>query len=502
MLSPVLLYKKQIVVAALFCILLGVLFAQHTDTSYTDIATVTRGTVTETIGISGFVETTNAADIAFPTVGTVTGVLVHEGDQVTTGQLLATLGSKELVAEREAATASVLAARAEQSALQSGPTSESRAVTEATLAAAKSALLETQKTEVEKIELARRALLSNNLTAKSTDPEEPAAPPTISGTYRCETEGVYILSIYRSGTDSGFSYSLSGLETGLGTVSVTQPAAIGTCGLFAEFTPDENYADSAWTISIPNTESATYVTYKNAYELAKRQATQNIAAAETALTLAQNSATAATAAPRIESLITANAAITAAEARVNAIDAQLANFSITAPFDGVITDVTIVPGETANLTPVLTMLGTTTYSLTARVPEIDITKVATNQAVRVRFDADSQTTYAGIISFVSPLPTTIDGVAYFDATIELATTPAWIRAGLNADVDITINESADTLRIPTRFVLHDDSRTYVYLLTNNEITPVDISIVFTGNDGYVAVDGVAEGDTVVLPPQN
>ncbi len=495
-------WKPVTGVGVLLAVILLILISRHAPVT-TDTFTVETGTVSETIGISGFIETTNAADLAFPSVGTVSAVLVSEGTSVTTGQLLATLGAKELVAQRAAASASLRAALADRTALQSGPTSESRAVSNATVAAAESALAETKRTEAEKVALAYSALLSNNLTAKSIDPEETATPPTISGTYHCTAEGTYTLTIYRSAADSGYSYQLTGLESGIGTMSTTQPAPIGGCGLYAQFSTDEKYTNSVWTITIPNKDSATYLTYKNAYELAQRQQTQNVTAAEAALTLAQNTETAANAAPRVESLISANAAVSAAEARIAAIDAQLANFSITAPFDGIVTTVDVVTGETANLTPIITVVGTSTdFTLTARIPEIDITKITTTQHVQVRFDAASDTTFAGTITFISPLPTTIDGVAYYEATIELAQTPDWVRAGLNADVDVKVAERTNTLRIPIRFLTHTEAGTFVYRRTNNTTEQVEVTVLFTGNDGYVAIDGLTAGDVLVPPAAN
>lgn len=474
-------------------------YGQTKGPELADSTTVSSGVVSETIGISGFVDTSNAAQLSFPSVGVVTDILTHKGQQVAAGQLLATLGARELVANRAAAVANLHAAEADRQALQNGPTTESRAVTDATVVAAQSAYDETVSTETAKVTTALRALRSHDLTAVSTDPDEPATPPTVTGTYGCDTEGTYTLSVYRSDTVSGYSYRLTGLESGAESVFTDQPGPLGECGLSIQFSSGVAYADSAWTIDIPNTDSSTYLTYKNAYDLAVRQQTQNVAAAQAALDLAQNQGIAATAAPRIESLIAANAAVQAAEAQIAAVDARIAQYSITAPFAGTVTDVDIVTGETANLTPVITLVGSTTYAVTARVPEIDITKIAEGQEVQARFDAASNETYAGTITFVSPMPTTIEGVSYYDATVELTQPPQWIRAGLNADIDVIVTEQEYDARVPARFVVTEGDRSYIYQQTGRNVTPVDVSISFIGNNGYVALTGIDAGETVVLP---
>jgi multidrug efflux pump subunit AcrA (membrane-fusion protein) len=269
--------------------------------------------------------------------------------------------------------------------------------------------------------------------------------------------------------------------------------------LFLEFDDAGLYNNSTWQVTIPNLRSGSYTTYKNAFELAVRQKDQNIRAAEDALAIALNEATARNAAPRVESLVKANATVQAAEAKIAAIDAQIANASIAAPFTGTITDVSIVSGETANLNPVITILGNTPFTLTARVPEIDITKIFINQTALVAFDAKSDETFTGVVSFVSPLPTTIDGVAYFDATITLTDIPTWIRAGLNADVDITLKRETDVLRVPERFLTTASEGYTVRLASSKTATPTLVEVLFIGNDGYASITGLNEGDIIIAP---
>ncbi len=485
--------------AVLLCVTALIIYQKATATPDWTTATVERGSVNEVIGISGFVEAEDAAELSFPSSGLVTDVFVKKGDTVTKGQLLATLGSAQLVAERSAAVATLAEARAGRTELEAGPTREARAVTESTVKAAETALGETIATEAEKVRNARAALLSNDLGALSIDSGEEAPAPTVTGSYTCRQEGTYTISIYRSGTDSGYSYSISGLESGVGAASTEQPGALGNCGLYLQFDADANYSDSEWVIAVPNTRSSTYTAYQNAYELALRQEEQNVASAKNTLAIAKNQATADNAAPRVESLIKATAAVQAAESRIAAIDAKIADASIIAPFDGVITDVAIVAGETANLAPVMTLLGATAFSLTARIPEIDITKIQSGQPTAVRFDAKTSETYPGAVTFVSPLPTTIDGVAYFDATIVLKEQPSWLRAGLNADVDVTLRTETNVLKIPERYLIRTPEGTTVLVPKGREAAPVPIDVAFIGNDGFAVITGLNEGDVIVAP---
>lgn len=489
------------VVLVLVLVALAVFSGARSSNNDVVTATVDRGNVEAVIAISGFVESKNTADLAFPTTGKVTEVFVDEGAEVKAGEVLATLASDQLVAERNEALAALRLAEAQYDETVAGPTSETRTVSATKIQNARANLAQITDEYDKRVTNALRTLLSTDLEARAVSPQESATPPTITGTYTCDSEGTYTLEAYNSGAPSGYSYTLKGLSTGSYPAYTDQPASLDGCGLYIQFADGDNYGNSEWTISIPNTRSSYYVTNKNAYELALKQQASAVAAAENALDLALKEADLTLADARTEVVSQRQAAINQAYARIAAIDARLVDRSIVAPFDSVVTDVSILTGETASLEPVITVLADGGFELTARVPEIDITHVGPGQRAAVSFDAKKDETYPGTITFVSPVATEIDGVAYFKTTVELDETPSWIRAGLNADIDITLESTEDTLRIPERFLITEGPNTYVLKATakgGSEKTMIGIE--FTGNDGYVAVSsGLTEGDTVIAP---
>lgn len=463
-------------------------------------ATVEKGNVTELVSVSGFVEAKQVADLAFPSTGIVTDVFVVEGSVVKAGEVLATLANTELVAERNEAMAALAIARAAYRETAAGPRSETIAVADTNIKNAEANLARVTVEENHKVENARTALFSTNLTSQAQDPNEESTPPVVTGNYICGKEGVYNLHVYRSSSESGYSYNYTGLENGTGLVSVDQPTPIGNCGLYLKFIAGDLYSDSDWEIKIPNTRSASYTTLNNTYTLAITQAKNAVASAENSLNLARKEAGLSTAPARSEEITKANAAIAQAEARVATIDARIADRSIVAPFSGVVTDISITKGETAPTVAVITVLAENTFTLKARIPEIDITKIATTQTVRAVFDAQSQDTLTGKIIYIAPVATQIDGVAYFETIIELDQAPTWLRAGLNADIDIIIKSKDNVLRIPKRFVttLTDGSQV-VRKLDGGETATSSVEVLFSGNDGFMEVAGLSEGDVIVTP---
>lgn len=460
-------------------------------------AMVERGDVTRSITVSGFLEADNVADLSFPQPTRLTAVLVAEGDYVTAGELLATAGNGALAAERKAAAAAVTQAIASRDELLNGLTLEARAVSSTTVAQAAKALATARTTEANRVAQARANLYSTDLVARSTNITEDATPPVITGSYQCERSGEYLLDVYRSNAESGYSIRVSGLETDTISVSYSQPVALGDCGLSLQFTEGDLYSNSAWIITIPNTNSTTYLARRRAYELAVAQAEQNVTAAEYAYRLASDAATRDTAAPRVEALLAANAAVTSAQAQLERIDAQLGDQIITAPFSGVISNITTRAGETATGV-VMSVVATDAFTMVARIPEIDITRIQADQTASIYFDAADQEPVPATVAYVSPTATVIDGVSYYETNLSLQQYPSWLRDGLNADITIAIETERDALRIPTRFITGSDTKT-VRLQTETGTATTTIDVRFSGTDGFSVISGLEEGDVVITP---
>ncbi|MCB9815710.1 efflux RND transporter periplasmic adaptor subunit [Candidatus Nomurabacteria bacterium] len=462
-------------------------------------AIVETGPVRELISVSGIAKAEQTAELAFPTTGIIQTVHVKIGDKVEAGDRLITLDSRALYADKQDALAALTRAVADRDELLKGPTLSERDVTSETLASKEEALETTILTETQKVDNAYRNLLSTDLTAESTDPEDDAVQPTISGTYNCGKEGSYLVEMYSSSAGSGYSYNLSGLETGTYSAYTSQPSEFGTCGLRIQFYEDSSYSRSIWRIDIPNTKSSQYVTNRNAHAFAVTQAESAVSLAEQALLLAKADSTNKNAPARSESVSRADAAVIQAQARLSRIDSTISDRSLTAPFAGVITEIDVLPGETVTTAPVVTLLASDKFEVTARIPEIDIGKLLIGQKVEMFFDARSDEILTGRISFISLKSTEIDGVSYYEAIIQLDEIPAWIRSGLNADIEIIVREEATGLRVPKRFVTKTDSGYSVIVQSKNNIATSTIEVLLEGNDGFMSITGLSEGDILVAP---
>ncbi len=493
---PLYITITLIVIAFVISMMLGVGNSNKTELVTT---VVEDGPVRQLVSVSGIADAKRSAQLAFPTSGIVREVRVETGSEVAAGDILVTLDRQSLAADRQEAVAALAQAKANLAELQAGPTVTTRAVSEEAVLTKEIALKTTRETEQQKIDNAYRLLLSSDLTAYTDDLSEQVDPPVISGTYRCAEEGTYTLSVYSSQADSGYSFNLSGLETGTYTAAIKQPGPLGACGLQITFTEGDRYTNSTWQVDIPNKRSSSYTTNYNNYLLTMSQAENAIALAEQALALATAETTNQNAPARAEAVIRAEAAVTQATARLARVDTAIRESTLTAPFAGTVITVAVLPGETVSTAPVVTLLASDEFDVKARIPEIDISKLVTGQAVEMLFDARTTEIITGVVTFISPEATVIDGVAYYEATITFDDMPAWMRSGLNADIDIIINQTTEELRIPKRFLIKTDTGYEVLQKRGEIIATTTVDLVLEGNDGFVAITGLKSGDTLVAP---
>ena len=472
----------------------------RSDTPEPVTVTAENGQVRQFVSVSGVAKAKEKADLSFPTTGVVEELFVAVGDSVEAGEILAVLKSDSLESERLAAMAGLRSAIADRGELIAGPDTTSRNVTNETVQLKKEALATTIDVEMSKVRNAKRTLLSSGLSAYTEKNDEDARAPAVSGTYRCQEEGMYTISVYPSSAASGYSYRVFGLEEGVYTASTDQPTALGNCGLRLLFDPNSKYTGSTWIIEVPNTKSDVYTTHKNAYDLAVVQSGSAIDLAKQELALAEADAQNKNAAPRTESLVKADAAVEQAQAKVSQAESDLTDRTLRAPFSGTITDICIDVGEIATTKPVLTLLTDRTFEVVARVPEIDVTKLAVGQPVELLFDANDSEIQQGTLTFISLESKEIDGVAYFDTYITLNQTPSWMRSGLNADIDIIVSDTTQGVRIPKRFLIEDNGTFSVLRRQGpNSFATTSVDMILRGTDGFVAVSGITSGDTLIAP---
>ena len=200
---------------------------------------------------------------------------------------------------------------------------------------------------------------------------------------------------------------------------------------------------------------------------------------------------------------TARVNLEIAELNLETAELNLEKAEITAPFDGVVTDVTIAEGRditTAMLaSPAITMISTGEMELSGFIDEIDVPMVRTGQAAIITFDALPDDEVTGEVVFVSLVSTVRAGVISYAATISLEDPVAGLRDGMSATAEVVIERRDDVLLIPNRAIRGTLENPKVVVLVGEQQEEREITLGLTDGINTEVLSGLQEGEEVVLP---
>ena len=450
---------------------------------------VTRTNLTQTVLATGQITSQTDLDLSFSANDIVRSVVVQVGDVVQKGQVLATLDNRDEYA-------ALKAAQAKYNKVAEGASTEEVAVAQASLDTAQKDLESKQRTQDTLVESAHRALLNADLTPISNSSTTGA--PTVTGTYIGSTEGSYVITVYPTGNGGYFSYS--GIESGTGDVSTTKPVALGTKGLFVQFSSSSPLSSGAvWTVSLPNTKSASYLTYLNAYQEALRTRDAAISSAQALVNEKQAELALKKAAAR-------PADLDAADADVLSASVAYENTILRAPADGTITRVDTKIGERVEAQKeVMVLQDVTNLYVEAKINEANIAKLKLEQPVVMTLDAFGPAViFKGAIMHIDPSATTDDGVVNYKikSSIDEADKKGAVRTGMNANMTITASDTPNVIAVPKAATFTKDAKTYVHIITNEKRKKYTDREVVLGQEGdgnlVEVMSGLTEGEKIAL----
>ena len=195
--------------------------------------------------------------------------------------------------------------------------------------------------------------------------------------------------------------------------------------------------------------------------------------------------------------------IAAAEARVAATEATLAQAWLEAPFTGVVTLSEQMPGDQVNVGSVGFRIDDLSRLLVdVEISEVDINRISVGQPAVMSFDAILAMEYNGKVVEVSPVGTIQQGLVNFLVTVEITDIDDLIKPGMTAAVNIRVEQLEDVLLVANRAVRVVDGQRVVYILTDDSsIQMVNIELG-ANSDLYSEVTGgdLSAGDEIILNP--
>jgi HlyD family secretion protein len=146
--------------------------------------------------------------------------------------------------------------------------------------------------------------------------------------------------------------------------------------------------------------------------------------------------------------------------------ATLEKTVITAPFDGVVLDVTTEVGEWISpsppgvpIPPVLDLIDPEALYLSAPIDEADVARLRTQLPVRITLDAFRGRSFKGKLTYISSFVETKqeqNRTLRVEAEFEESQLPPNLLPGLSADIEVILDARENVLRIPTYALLENN----------------------------------------------
>lgn len=232
----------------------------------------------------------------------------------------------------------------------------------------------------------------------------------------------------------------------------------------------------------------------------------------------------------------ASAAVTAARAQIEALDAQIAQGEvgirtaeanlgytrITAPIDGAVLSVVSQEGQTVNAnqsTPTIVILGQLdTMTVRAEISEADVVKVRQGQDLWFTILGEPQRRYEAVLQSIEPAPESIrfdssiataatsaassssTGAIYYNGVFDVPNPEGRLRTYMTAQVHIVLGRAADVLTVPAAALGGSDAdgRYDVRVLkADGRIERRKVRIGLNDKVTVEVAEGLSEGEVVV-----
>ena len=217
--------------------------------------------------------------------------------------------------------------------------------------------------------------------------------------------------------------------------------------------------------------------------------------------------------PRTEKQVQAAAALEQARLSLEQAKRNLANTTITAPFDGVITAVNIVPGGSGS-SAALTIADTSQLHVDVLVDESEIANVQVGQQAQVTLDALNGITLTGKVDNIDPAGTVSNGVVNYSVRVNLDPTDVALKLDMTANASLIGEKHENVLAVPTTAIrtgravnqastqsgqaVTTTSSSMVLVLQNGQPRPVPVTVGMTAGDLTEVSGDLQAGEQVVL----
>ena len=415
--------------------------------SFTREATVERGTVLAQVSASGNLALAAQSSLAFGASGKVTAVKVSVGQQVTAGQVLATIDPTAANLALTEANEQLTVAQDNLAKAQDGPSAQQQAVDNDQLTSDENAVTDAQDT----------------LNAAEALPTCPTDSKTASST-DCTSAAQLTQD----------QNSLTNAEDSLQTAKDTQAL--------------NNQVDPS---TIAQDQEA----------VTQAQASVNTAQQEvdgTTIT-APSAGTILTIAGQVGTEASAGSSTTGATTSSSGSGSSGSTTGSTgSTTTGSTSSSTGSSSSSSSSGTFITMADVNQLQITADVSETDIDSIKDGQDATITLNALPDTPLGATVSSVSPTSTTVSNVVEYAVTLNLVgNAPSGVRPGQSASILITTGEASNALYVPSSAITTTGDSSYVTVVAQGKDVPTKVTTGVVGTTDTEITSGLTQGQEVL-----
>ncbi len=544
-----LLKKKTSWVIIIIVVIIGGYFgykkitAKGTTVSYITAA-VTRGTLTTSVSGTGQVSALNQIDIKPKVSGDITFIGVVNGQSVKAGDVIARIDSSDAQKTVRDAQTSLETAQLSMDKLKQPADALTLLQTENSLLQAQEAKQSAEEDLSNSYGDAYNVLVGTylNLPGVMTDLEETFFKDTIAK-YQdnidwYEAQGAYYnnsnLASYKAKVIQDYDLArnkfdlaqnkyrtLSRNSTNEEIENLLNQTYETTKYISDAIKSGKNYIDFIQDLIIQhggqvNSVFTTHKTTLNSDTSTANSQISSISSAITKLTDLKNSITTAerSIAEKTESLANLKSGPDALDLRSQELSVQqkqnaladaqekLADYTVRAPIDGTIAQVSAKKGDAASSGSSIATLISTQQMVEISLNEVDISKIKVGQKAVLTFDAIDGLTITGTVADMDSIGTATQGVVNYAVKISFDTQDDRVKPGMSVSANIITNVKQDTLIASNSAIKTQNGQSYVQILQNGKPVNQQVQTGLANDSETEIISGVSEGQEVITQTIN
>ncbi|GGL71428.1 RND transporter [Wenxinia marina] len=192
--------------------------------------------------------------------------------------------------------------------------------------------------------------------------------------------------------------------------------------------------------------------------------------------------------------------LSAQQDQVRSAELQLANATLRAPFDGIVSTRSADPGQYVQVgAPLVTVVDLTTVEMQANAPAAAGAVLRPGQPVTVTVDGLEGRTFDGEVTRINPVAA--EGTRTIPVYIRIENEDGVLLGGMFATGQVVTAQADAALAIPTEALREDADGVHVLRIADGRLERAAVETGGTWAGGLTRIDGgLSAGDTVITAP--